>query len=133
MVMTLGQEISRMIITATEDRKRRLIIAGAPEVVIKSCDVHIQMAKTNVDKMVKGLSRKYKGAADEELIEDIRFVDTVGNYYKEGRKPTRVFRFVTTNATYYYDTFESKIEKINGNGEQYGLNVRLSEKDFDFR
>lgn len=128
--MTLGQEISRMIITATEDRKRRLIIAGAPEIVIKSCDTHIQLAKTHVEKMVGGLSRKYKGAADEELIEEIKFVDTVGNYYKEGKKPTRIFRFVTNTATYYYDSFESKIEKINGNGEQYGLNVNLSEKDF---
>lgn len=129
MKYTVGQEITNIIVGMTNDRRRKLIMAGAPEIVIKSCDDLVLKAQTNVKKLVSGLSRKYK-VADEEIIEPIRFIQKTGDYYKEGKQPTRIFRFVTASGIYYYDTFERKIEKVKEDGTQYSLNVAVCEKDF---
>lgn len=130
MKFTVGQEITNLIVRAADDRRRKLIIIGAPEIVIKSCDDLATKAQTDVKKLVSGLSRKYKKVANEEIIEPIQFIQTTGNYYKEGKQQTRIFRFVTETGIYYYDTFARKIEKVNENGEQYSLNVNINEKDF---
>ena len=130
MKFTVGQEITNLIVRAADDRRRKLIIIGAPEIVIKSCDDLATKAQTDVKKLVSGLSRKYKKVANEEIIEPIQFIQTTGNYYKEGKQQTRIFRFVTETGIYYYDTFARKIEKVNENGEQYSLNVNINETDF---
>ena len=131
MKYTVGHEITNIIVRFADDRRRKLIMAGAPEIVIKPCDDLVTKAHENVAKLVGGMSRKYKGVADEEIIEAIQFIQTTGDYYKEGKQDTRIFRFVTESGIYYYDTFDRKIEKVNEDGLQYGLSVRVSEKDFE--
>lgn len=108
MKYTVGQEITNIIVRFVDDRRRKLIMAGAPEIVIKSCDDLATKAQENVAKLVGGMSRKYKGVADEEIIEAIQFIQTMGYYYKEGKKETKIFRFVTESGIYYYDAFDRK-------------------------
>lgn len=59
---------------------------------------------------VKGMARKHKGCNTLE-VEEVRVLDTAGNYYGKGRKTTKAIIMKTKEGIYVYDMYDNKIEK----------------------
>ena len=104
--MTIRETIARLQAINLEARLTKMQELGAPAIVIDQITKYLEDANTANIK-VNGLERKHK--VGNAQVTEVYQQETIGNYYKAGKKQTIILKLVTEQGTFLYDYFDNKI------------------------